>query len=421
MAVMDMACNSFKLEVQVDVCVMSKKNVCAIKYRSYNCIIRANEQYQFLLQCIAQEKKLICSCNKKKAKQLQQQMSKDNQNDTHNIIQQQQEQQDATTTSSAALLTTKKVGKNLIAGAMARGMAATIMFPIDVVKTRLQFQRKIQLVDNPNANVRMYTGAWDAFTSICKEEGLRGMYKGLPVRLLYITPAAAVSFTVYEQFMQAWNYNHEQLKQHHQVSWTLPFLTLAAGGLARVLGTACRTPFDILKQQLQVEGQIYRGSQSKTIVETAKYIAKTDGMRGFWSGYGVTLMRDAPFAAIYFTSYESIKRLNAWLVEGKVEKKSMQHFVAGACAGAIATCFTIPIDVVKTRYLLFMLHHTFRLQTQIGATKQYNGIFHAFQTIYREEGLQAFAKGLGPRLAYIMPAAALTFTIYEELKNHINI
>ena len=32
-----------------------------------------------------------------------------------------------------------------------------------------------------------------------------------------------------------------------------PLVPLLAGGLARVLGTACRTPFDIVRQRLQVQ------------------------------------------------------------------------------------------------------------------------------------------------------------------------
>lgn len=311
---------------------------------------------------------------------------------------------------------TKKVGKNLVAGAMARGLAAVIMFPIDVVKTRMQFQRSSAL---QNHNIRTYKNGIDAFFSIIREEGILRMYKGLPMKLVYITPAAAVSFTVYEQFMT--NVNAElQKKNSSKVSWTLPLLTLAAGGFARVLGTACRTPFDILKQQLQIEGQIY-GVKSKTIMQTIKHVLQQQGLKGFWSGYSVTLLRDAPFAAIYFTSYEALKRLQLKLLEkrdfatgyNKNEKttaqKSAAHFISGAFAGAIATLCTIPIDVVKTR-----------LQTQSQLAEiQYNGIADAFKKIYREEGRKAFTKGLGPRLAYIMPAAALTFTIYEKLKDYI--
>ena len=68
------------------------------------------------------------------------------------------------------------------------------MFPVDVVKARLQFQGSLI------TNVKRYNGPMDAFKTILKEEGIFAFFKGLPPRLLYITPSAAVSFALYEQF-----------------------------------------------------------------------------------------------------------------------------------------------------------------------------------------------------------------------------
>lgn len=368
---------------------------------------------------------------------------------------------------------THRVARNLVAGALGRCMSASLMHPFDVVKTRLQFQIGITSpTPQPHQHgstyhIRSYKNGLQALRTIAKEEGFTALYRGLPVRLIYITPAAAVSFTVYEQFMRAvrrvvngdqhepsdnannQSHEHKQQKQHQSLldtakSWKYPILTLCAGATARVFGTACRTPFDIVKQRLQVEGQIvvnpasgsskelYRSSlaadsttppapvetpkvdkslKTRGILGTLRQVIGMEGFRGLWSGYGVTLLRDAPFAAIYFTSYETMKTLQQKAIDkftplDHSRAKSLQHLVAGACAGAIASAFTIPIDVVKTR-----------LQTQgkLGHVK-YHGIIDAFKTIYREEGLAAFRKGLGPRLTYIMPAAALTFTFYEQFK-----
>jgi hypothetical protein len=319
-----------------------------------------------------------------------------------------QQQQPSVIDSSTA----KKVGKNLLAGGLARMTAASIMFPIDVVKTRLQFQT--DLMNRNNVIRKYYTSSYHAFISIIKDEGIRGLYKGLPIRLLYVAPAAAVSFTVYEQFTQAMHN-----RSADSFSWKTPVITLAAGAFARVLGTACRTPLDILKQQLQIEGQLSRTNQSLRnlgLYNTLTHIVKVEGFKGFFSGYGVTLLRDAPFAAIYFTTYDIMKHIVLKLDENNESgnvinaKRQTKQLLAGACSGAIATTCTIPIDVVKTR-----------LQTQgkLGE-RHYDGVRDAFIKIYREEGWKAFTKGLGPRLAYIMPASALTFTIYEILKPLFN-
>jgi hypothetical protein len=62
---------------------------------------------------------------------------------------------------------------NLLAGASARVCAATIMFPIDSVKTRMQFQRENLL------NHKIYKNGWDCLKSIIKDEGIFSLYKGI--------------------------------------------------------------------------------------------------------------------------------------------------------------------------------------------------------------------------------------------------
>lgn len=75
----------------------------------------------------------------------------------------------------------------LSAGALARCTAATMLAPMDVIKTRLQFQRS-------NVTRDEYTGVRHAIRTIWSKEGPRGFYRGLPTRLIYIAPAAAISF-----------------------------------------------------------------------------------------------------------------------------------------------------------------------------------------------------------------------------------
>lgn len=222
----------------------------------------------------------------------------------------------------------------------------------------------------------------------------------LNLGLIYITPAAAVSFTVYEQFKKA-----VKSEKNPGGSWNAAFISLAAGGAARILGTACRTPFDILKQQLQIENQLRE--EKKGIVETLKNIRTKLGFKGFFTGYKVTLLRDAPFAGIYFSSYELLKKQTRSLFD----TKAFQHFSAGALAGAIATCCTISGDVVKTRL---------QTQSRLGSD-EYAGIIDAYKKIWKNEGIRGLHKGLGPRLIYIMPASAMTFTFFEYFKKVLRI
>jgi hypothetical protein len=120
---------------------------------------------------------------------------------------------------------------------------------------------------------------WDAFVTIFKEEGFLALMRGLPMRLIYVTPSAAVSFALYEQFKRMLrNYqaaptpppssilqlpSHDgpappapapaAQKRHRKYE---PLIWLTAGASARLIGTAIRTPFDIVKQRMQVQGSL---------------------------------------------------------------------------------------------------------------------------------------------------------------------
>jgi solute carrier family 25 iron transporter 28/37 len=314
------------------------------------------------------------------------------------------------------------LSKYFCAGAAARVTAAVLMSPVDVVKVRLQFQGRFK-------SVRKYANAKDAFITIFREEGFRGFFRGLPVRLLYITPAAAVSFMFYEQFsilLHARGHHHQQShtninetnsnnnnikKKKNNVNNILffkhPAVPLIAGGMARLIGTACRTPFDILRQRLQVQGSLtnshYKGLGTFSAL---RLLIKTEGIRGLWTGYTISALRDVPFASIYFVTYELIKSLQ----QKYLHQSSMpNHLLAGAMAGGAAATCTIPFDVVKTR-----------LQTlatlPVEERARYTGILSTFKIIIKEEGFVGLTKGLGPRLMYLMPAASLTFAAYEKYK-----
>jgi hypothetical protein len=79
---------------------------------------------------------------------------------------------------------------------MARGAAATCTIPFDVVKTRLQ-----TLATLPIEERTRYKGIISTFQIILKE-GFVGLTKGLGPRLMYLMPAASLTFAAYEQYKQ---------------------------------------------------------------------------------------------------------------------------------------------------------------------------------------------------------------------------
>lgn len=69
--------------------------------------------------------------------------------------------------------------------------SCAIFLPVDVVKERLQVQ-DLQ-------RDYKYDGSLDAFRTIWREEGLRGLYKGYGATIYSFGPFSAVYFALYEK------------------------------------------------------------------------------------------------------------------------------------------------------------------------------------------------------------------------------
>ncbi|KAL9619056.1 MAG: hypothetical protein Q9160_006311 [Pyrenula sp. 1 TL-2023] len=76
-------------------------------------------------------------------------------------------------------------------GAFSGAVSATIVYPTNLIRTRLQAQGT---VNHPST----YTGIWDVTVKTVAEEGFRGLFKGVTPNLLKVAPAMSISYVVYE-------------------------------------------------------------------------------------------------------------------------------------------------------------------------------------------------------------------------------
>lgn len=68
---------------------------------------------------------------------------------------------------------------------------ATAVYPIDLVKTRLQNQRTGSYVGE-----LMYKNSFDCFKKVIRHEGFTGLYRGLAPQLVGVAPEKAIKLTV---------------------------------------------------------------------------------------------------------------------------------------------------------------------------------------------------------------------------------
>ncbi|KAI1213598.1 mitochondrial carrier [Annulohypoxylon truncatum] len=78
-----------------------------------------------------------------------------------------------------------------IMGATSGAFGASVVYPLNVLRTRLQTQ-------GTSMHPARYTGIWDVAQKTVKNEGVRGLYKGLMPNLLKVAPALSITWMVYE-------------------------------------------------------------------------------------------------------------------------------------------------------------------------------------------------------------------------------
>ncbi|KAI6205684.1 hypothetical protein M3Y94_00820300 [Aphelenchoides besseyi] len=187
----------------------------------------------------------------------------------------------------------------------------------------------------------------------------------------------------------------------HEMETGIWWRHLVAGGVAGCMSRTCTAPLDRLKVFLQVN------SSKKTpfgVVGGIKYLYSEGGIKSFWRGNGINVVKIAPESAFKFMAYEQVKRLIQRL-KGSNELSIYERFLAGSAAGAISQTLIYPLEVLKTRLAL---------RKTGDMTK---GFINFAQEMYKKEGWICFYKGYVPNLLGILPYAGLDLAVYETLKS----
>lgn len=87
------------------------------------------------------------------------------------------------------------------AGILASISAKTAVFPLDLVRKRLQVQGPTR-AKYIHRNIPEYRGVYRTLSTILRKEGIRGAYRGLTVSLVKAAPASAVTMWTYERVLK---------------------------------------------------------------------------------------------------------------------------------------------------------------------------------------------------------------------------
>ncbi|KAI1316361.1 mitochondrial aspartate-glutamate transporter agc1 [Mortierella claussenii] len=274
-------------------------------------------------------------------------------------------------------------------GSISGAVGATVVYPIDLVKTRMQNQRSKVVGE------LLYKNSLDCFKKVVKNEGVLGLYRGLGPQLVGVAPEKAIKLTMNDLVRK------HLTDKNGNISFTSELIAGGAAGGSQVVFT---NPLEIVKIRLQVAGEVAK-SLDAGLRPGALTIVRTLGIVGLYKGAGACLLRDIPFSAIYFPVYAHLKK--DFFKEGPDHRLSIGELLtAGAAAGMPAAYFTTPADVIKTRL---------QVEAKKGQST-YSGIADAARKIYKEEGLRAFFKGGPARILRSSPQFGTTLMVYEILQ-----
>ena len=170
------------------------------------------------------------------------------------------------------------------------------------------------------------------------------------------------------------------------------------------MASTITNPLEVIKTQLQSSNAAF-GTRSP--VALAKNIMERDGFAGFFRGLPPTLVGIIPSRSAYFYAYQRIKvALGPYAPEGSVPNA----LVSGFMAGIVGNTLTNPIWMVRTRMQI--------LADQAAGQRVYAGYIDAISTIFREEGIQGFYKGISASY-WGCTEGAMQFILYEQFKTKL--
>ena len=119
-----------------------------------------------------------------------------------------------------------------------------------------------------------------------KNEGFFAFYKGYPISGISYPLYIGLQFSIYESLKEKYSY--------------------FAGGIAGIIAQSFMYPGDTIKRHLQLNGVDNTKTKYKGLTECIKRIYKIYGYRGFYTGFGVNLLKAVPEATIQFAVYDNV-------------------------------------------------------------------------------------------------------------------
>lgn len=268
---------------------------------------------------------------------------------------------------------------NAVAGAAGAVIANTLVYPLDLIKTRLQVQVKSSKNSNdPNpADDEHYDGAIDAIRKVVAQEGISGLYAGMAGSLLGV---ASTNFAYFY-----WYTIVRSVYMARRTVQTAPgtAVELSLGAVAGALAQLFTIPVAVVTTRQQTMSKHERKGMIATAMDV---INSEDGWTGLWRGLRASLV----LVVNPSITYGAYQRLKDVMYPGKKTLKPWEAFILGSLSKMLATIATQPLIVAKVG-----------LQSKPPPArngKPFKTFTEVMEYIVQHEGPMALFKGIGPQI-----------------------
>ncbi|MED6145488.1 hypothetical protein PIB30_025794 [Stylosanthes scabra] len=298
-----------------------------------------------------------------------------------------------------------------LGAALFSGVSAAL-YPMVVLKTRQQVSSS------------QYS-CFNISSAIIRFEGLRGFYKGFGTSLMGTIPARALYMAALEVTKS--NVGTGLVELGFSDTTATAVSNAAAGVTSAMAAQLVWTPIDVVSQRLMVQGcshnhnSMLRNLNSENYrngIDAFRKILCADGARGFYRGFGISILTYAPSNAVWWTSYSMVHRLiwsafGCYIYDNNNSRPDSRAMVgvqglSAVLASGVSAIVTMPLDTIKTRLQV--------LDAEENGRRSPLTFGQTVRNLVKEGGLLACYRGLGPRWASMSMSATTMITTYEFLK-----
>jgi hypothetical protein len=281
-----------------------------------------------------------------------------------------------------------------VAGATGAVLANAIVYPLDIVKTRLQVQVKSDKTDGSDGTMH-YESTLDAINKIVESEGIEGLYSGMVGSLIGVASTNFAYFYWYSVVRSLYMASDRVAKPPGTA------VELGLGAVAGAVAQIFTIPVAVIttRQQTQPKGE------KKGLIETGKEVVNSeDGWTGLWRGLKASLILVVN-PAITYGAYQRLKDI---IFPGKNSLKPWEAFLLGALSKALATIATQPLIVAKVG-----------LQSRPPPGREgkpFKTFGEVMRYIIEKEGALSLFKGIGPQITKGLLVQGLLMMTKERME-----